>query len=543
MTRTRRTTTTETLPIFERIVDVEKRWVHFRELYPCIVDDPVQVYIHHRVQPPCPIANDDSNSSANKMKMRFFQRFASKLFFVSTTGDESRARVVDTLLTTADRAVSNDSFFSIPIRNDRLKLRVMVDVLATSDFLRTLDPSIVLEEPKDGRRYHVVCIVSSDRRTAYQRYKAHFIRYVLGCASSRYHAHVDLSRIFFFDMNTGRVSTYDVSTHRETMTNRIRKDVAWIRSCACPEVQYTLDPPSHAYLYPNMKVVARQEWVQAWKTRYAERIHEITLMYRCQPVHRQMLHRMGIRSFADPRFEKEAPMALFESSPLNRCILERSMALYHADERCDDCIYIPDEGVEIPETSVNLFVDFETCDGFIYWIGVGEHSDEKGWKYRWFTASKLTNDGQLEVMQRFQRYLDKFERKTVYYWYAEVRFWNHANDINAKPVSLEVDDWVDLYEVFSKTPIVVKDCFDFKLKTLAKAMRRFGMINVNIPTACSNGVESMVIAKRYFERRQEEEDEQQDADWLALWSYNCFDCRVLYEMWRYLKNRMENKET
>ena len=95
-------------------------------------------------------------------------------------------------------------------------------------------------------------------------------------------------------------------------------------------------------------------------------------------------------------------------------------------------------------------------------------------------------------------------------------------------------EWLDLCEVFKTEPIVVKGCFKFGLKEVAGAMRNHGMITSSLDSECKSG---MMAAVRAWEAYQTSYGSNSRV-MLDIAKYNEFDCKVLWEMLRYLRNNL-----
>ena len=82
-------------------------------------------------------------------------------------------------------------------------------------------------------------------------------------------------------------------------------------------------------------------------------------------------------------------------------------------------------------------------------------------------------------------------------------------------------------------PIVIKDSFKFGLKSIAKAMEKHGMIGTMLDSKCSSGMTAMVSAYKCYNT----EDKPSTCDIMKdISKYNEYDCKVLWEIIRYLRN-------
>ena len=510
---------------FRELREAKKTWIHFSDLYPCIVEDPIQIFLKHKLKIP-DISLFTNDNSLQEQKDKVHEIHKNHLFFVSKQLNKARFDIFDSKIRqeymdfiSDPPQVPSTNFFFVPFFNYRSKLKVMVDMIVTKKFLSILDPKWIpsVDNTHSFENHVVVCLVRSKKTTAYQQYQAHFIQKTLGA----YTKMIDMSSIYFFDMESSTMTCYSISEEEsKTYQRKISDDCRWLRNCTNPETVYTLFPPSHPNLYPNMKVSCKQPIYEKWKSNYAKELNEITLLWKCTTKQRECMHQKGIYSFMDPRFNIEDLML---KSQTDEEILQRMLSLYKNENLLID---VPQE-LDFPKTKVDFFVDFETLNNVIYWIGVGIF-DGQTYEYHEFVSRSPTCLEQQRIMQDFVSFLKCFPSKTVYYWYAEKRFWNRANHMNTVSIPLDFDDWIDLWEVFSRTPVLIKNCFNFKLKTLAREMKKMNMISITCPEQCGSGQDSLVVADRYFKHHSSE-------DYRILQEYNYFDCRVMFEILSFLK--------
>lgn len=503
--------------------DRQKPWVTFGDLFPCTQDDPIQIYLKYKRKLP-EIKEFNVSSSSFEHKDRFFENHKDHLFFVSKTYNDCRFKFFDQRFNCMDSVSPDDcvNYFSVPIFNYRMKLKMMIDMIARKDFLSKLDPSTTIGTEGDGveKPYRVVCLIQSKSLSKYQEYKAHFIHRIM----IRYGAFIDLSVIYFFNTEDARLYPFHIdSDSSKQFQKRISKDIRWTRHCMDTDVEYQLFPPSHPYLYPNMKMVCDNPLYQKFKEEYAYRLGEITLLYRCHPQHRWIAHERGVYSFMDPNFDAR----MLVKSDIDIEIIHKSIELYRSSSQTH---YISRNPC-FPNTDNNFFIDFETLDNVIYMIGIGEWTLEHGYRYRSIVARAPTVKEQERIMMELKNHLSTFTTKTVYYWSAEQKFWNRANNMNHTKVEMSFDDWIDLCRIFSQTPILIKNCFNFKLKPIAKEMKRMKMIDIECPELCSSGYDSITIARRYYRHYTSE-------DFRILEAYNHFDCTVMYEILEFLKKNV-----
>ena len=505
---------------FHEWTEAEKDWIDFKNMYPCFNQDPLQMYMKYHLDLPksdyTPRPPDDT---LQVLKNTFFTRHKSSLYFVSEHLSIFKYAFLEKKWGDHPR----ENFYSVPAHNRRSKLKMMIDMIVTKEFLQSLDPSLDRPDTKDGSASHksaILLLASSDKISEYQRYKAHFAVRVLSNHSCR----IDLDHVYFYDLKTEKVSCLTIHDEKEigTYQKDIGKYIQWIRNCIHYGDTYTLLPPSHPFLYPNMKVECDNSNYQKWKMDYALQLNEITLLYKCHPKHRENMHNKGVYSFLDPKFRVKD---LHVQHQKDEVVLEEMLSMYKSKTKQICGV----ENVVFPETSHSFFVDFETLDDRIYWIGAGVW-DGKEYLYKEFVSRFNTLEEQGRIMKEFSEWLKTYPSHTVYYWWAEERFWHRSEKMLGYSVPVDFGTWMDLCHVFSNTPIIVKNCFNFKLKTIAKEMKRMNMIEIVCPQECSGGEESMVLAKQYFQHHTTE-------DYRKLHKYNYFDCRVMFEILYFVKNK------
>lgn len=80
---------------------------------------------------------------------------------------------------------------------------------------------------------------------------------------------------------------------------------------------------------------------------------------------------------------------------------------------------------------------------------------------------------------------------------------------------------------------MIKDCFKFGLKHIAKALYKNKLIFTKLESNCDNGLSCMIKA---YEVYQNEKDPVNSKTMDDISKYNKFDCKVLWEILQYLRN-------
>lgn len=473
-------------------IDYKKIWISFSELYPCIINDPVQIYVKEYINM---TGDNEYNGVIDYKKKLWYINYKDHLECISQYRFFEKKYFQKT----------NKSYCIVPIRNVYYKMKMTLDILMNPLFLKN-----ELNYDNNESKYIPTFLIFNSKITDYHEYKAVCMTNLLYPLRNE----IQIDYVLFINVNTNEIICYNVGDKKNIKKNLL-KYTKWIRNVKNIGSIYTLDPPSHPYLYPNMKIQCNNNRLNEWKIEYANKLNEITLLWKCQSRHRMYFHNKGIMSYNDPRFLTVLPEILCNEE--DQMMVNKMLQLKQSSK-----VYFYDDEYEIPENCV-LFVDFEKADDIIYWIGVGEYKDKK-YKYLTFVASELNKMNEMNIMNSFTTYLDSIrENKKIIYWYAEPIFWKQSN------YNYEMDfdnEWIDLHRIFRDTPILIKDCFNFKLKTIAKKMYEYKMIDIKIPEDCQNGMESIELAKKYYQTKQ-------DDIFNMIYRYNYFDCRVMYEIMKY----------
>ena len=88
--------------------------------------------------------------------------------------------------------------------------------------------------------------------------------------------------------------------------------------------------------------------------------------------------------------------------------------------------------------------------------------------------------------------------------------------------------WVDMCDIFVKTPIVVRGAVTFKLKDIAKAMFSLNLITTTWTSDINSGFAAMQSAAEYY--RNKNSNVMNDIE-----EYNMVDCKVMWDIVKYLR--------
>ena len=475
---------------------------------------------------------------------------------------------------------------SVPIRNNYNKTQGIIDLLVRSDHMGDIveENPLSSEERRKGAsrlsgNYHYIVIDIKFSTLPLRADSIHLLN------SGHYPAYK--AQTLIYTQAIGRIQGYTAPyafilgrrwkftskkiTHRsyscldrlgkidfigvdEGFVQRTKEALAWVRDVRGNGSSWCIDPPSRPELYPNMCADSGQ-W-NGEKKRIADRIGELTNVWHVGVKSRNHALAAGITSWKDELCTAAALRLGGKRAP----IIDKIMAI---NRQSNDTLWPKKIQSNIngwKDQANEVFVDFETLSdifaGFnnlpiqkstnmIFMIGVGWEVNGV-WNHSNFICNTPTPDEEYRIMNEFMTFMSDRDFPRAHYWHAEERFWTAAENRQFDRACAEHNNdrkdhisdnwqgvkWCDMYKLFSTEPIVIKGCFKFGLKDIAKAMRSHGMIQATIGSSCNSGMMAMVKAWQCY---QSSPDPVTSDTMLDIATYNEFDCKVLWEIMTYLR--------
>ena len=478
--------------------------------------------------------------------------------------------------------------YSAAVKNTRTNTQGIIDLLIRSDMIDKLieEPPLTLEEANIGapllnHTFHYVVVdikfstlpLRADGKHLlnsghYSAYKAQ--TYIYNEAIGNIQGYT--SPFAFIMGRRWKFTQKDIKHNNYTCLNKlgridfkgvdsvypdkVKKAIDWVRDVKQNGSKWSINPPSRIELYPNM-CIDSGKWNEE-KEKIASNIGEITSIWYLGTKHRNKGLESNITSWKDPKCTTSK--VNFGGSRAH--IVDKIMKINRQNKVKILPKKIMGDTSNWRATSNEIFVDFETLSDIfsdfselpqqkstdmIFMIGVGWV--EGGiWKYKNFLCNKATYEEEYRIMDEFADFVRDRGNPNIRYWYAEPNFWSSAecrqfdlahNDNNIERKDNISDnwknlgEWTDLYNLFLKEPIVIKDCFKFGLKPIAKAMKAHGMIKASLDTnSCNSGMSAMINADKCYKSSDNPANSSTMND---ITKYNEFDCKVLWEIVTYLR--------
>jgi putative phage-type endonuclease len=176
------------------------------------------------------------------------------------------------------------------------------------------------------------------------------------------------------------------------------------------------------------------------------------------------------------------------------------------------------------ETTGHLSIDGERS--WVFMIGLGHLSNGR-WIYKSFIMNMLTERDEQRIAKEYYHYLDqisKDEKKPL-----RIYHWGHIEQTIFTKLGIRyrgVPDFdpaihVNMETIFRKNPILVKGCFNTKLKDISKILVKANYKVLNV----QNGCDAMEAASRIYKQSVIADD-----DWNNIRHYNELDCRTLFDI-------------
>ena len=475
---------------------------------------------------------------------------------------------------------------SVPVKNNYNRTQGVIDLLVRSDWLCNLvdlDPLSEQEQTKSAPRlngdYHYVVVDIKFSTLPLRADGVHILN------TGHYRAYK--SQLLIYTQAVGRIQGYTapyafimgrrwkytskkITNHGFSCLDRLGKidyDVTdrsyiketknainWVRDVKENGSSWSISPPSRIELYPNM-CLDSGKW-NSEKAKIAELNGEMTNVWNVGSKHRNTAIKAGITSWKDP----DCTAAVMNIGGKRGPVIDEILKI---NQQTTDKIrpaVVQNNINGWKEKCNEVYVDFETLSdifsGFgdlpqqkssdmIFMIGVGLEKDGK-WEYHSFICKAPTMEEEYRIMDDYMKFMRDLDNPKAHYWHAEKSFWKRAenrqfdlacadNNVDRKDHISDdwtTPEWCDMLHIFKYEPIVIKGCFKFGLKAIAKSMKDHGMITASIDSSCNSGMMAMVNA---WECYQSANDPANTATMKDISRYNEFDVKVLWEIMGYLR--------
>ena len=304
--------------------------------------------------------------------------------------------------------------------------------------------------------------------------------------------------------------------------------------------------PSSIELYPNMN--NKQSCWENEKKKLSKELKEITLIWRISYEDRNRLISMGITEWDNPYLlnnlyelkdtnTRDIQERIIHMNKYNNLIIEpRNISRDFKDIlKVDDNEFILDiESVLNLETKGSYFNnDIQKDLPNICIIGL-IIINNGNFVFKDFTIDDLTIESEKRNINNWLNFISKYDEIKIYHWgHAEKTYLENIHkrfpDIKLPKMKL-----IDLLHFFRQEPIIIKDCFNFSLKTIGKNMYKHGLIN-STWSDTDNGLDAMIKFKEICLKKDKNIPLKRYNEISEIIEYNKMDCVILKEILEYLR--------
>ena len=339
-----------------------------------------------------------------------------------------------------------------------------------------------------------------------------------------------------------RFGLIDYKENDDEIVKTAKGAVEWLREVESKGGEWDVYNPTRPEMFPNMTCDSDYPWSSA-KKQVAKRTEEITLLWNCGIRERRLAHLNGIYKLSDPRLTTE----IMDIKGERKRIIDNLLKV----NKSDNNKIIETNNLHIPVYDHEFYVDFETMNNdvdndlrvdsnFIYMIGVyyknNIHPEASSFCY--FMADDFTRNEEESVCKGFVEFLNeiKIKSKKLLHWgkheqttWEKVLKRHPSVEKEWKKYSVE---WVDLYSLVTKTPVVVKGAYKFSVKEMANSLCKQGLIkSCYKDSLIGDGLEATIAVIDAWKESKEKNIKLTQTDIIKdIIDYNELDCILLEEI-------------
>lgn len=465
------------------------------------------------------------------------------------------------------------------------KMRGVADLLVRSDYVNKIFKKKIIDKNMHNELFYIVidikwtsmvlCVdgktIRNDGRFKAYKGQLYIYNYILGKIQN-YMPPIALIMAKNWKIDSKYEPSYgyscydvagiiDYSDKDNIFVDKTLKAIEWINNVRINGLSYCPLNPTIKEMCVNASNHNDNSWTDV-KKEILEHTKDITQVWHLTQKHRDCGFDKNIKSWDDLECTTEN-LEMNDSKTSNT--IDKILDI----NRQNKYFIYPNKLKDIKDNRFNwkksyptdFFIDFETTSELlsklndinihnskintqlIFMIGVGYVYDDK-FHYKCFKMNELNLDEERRILTEFKNFIDDLsenldarEKYTtrLFHWsnaeqiMLENAFTRHNSLIDMWQNHIE---WIDLCEIFTSEPIVVKGSVTFKLKDITNALFSHGLIKTNWNNSeISDGISAMTNAMKYYDSNTKNEDIINN-----IMKYNKIDCKVLWEILDFLRN-------
>ena len=185
---------------------------------------------------------------------------------------------------------------------------------------------------------------------------------------------------------------------------------------------------------------------------------------------------------------------------------------------------------EILTSVYDTFSKFPKCntDQWIFNIGCG-YTKRKNFCFNSYVANTLPQEE--TIISQFVSFMEELPGKqvTLVHWTdIERRLFVQKIEQYSIKISKEIL-WLDLHKFFVNNNVLIRGCFNYKLKFVSRKLREHGLITSKWDNSFADGLGAMTGYIQYLRSKDQRIIK-------SIAHYNMIDCRVLWEIYELILN-------
>jgi len=335
----------------------------------------------------------------------------------------------------------------------------------------------------------------------------------------------------------------------DTYRNKVINAIKWLNILKKNNLQL-YPTPSVLELYPNMN--NKQSCWETEKKKLSKLIKEITLIWRISYEDRNHLIKIGINTWDNPYLLNN----LYEFKDTNTKFIQEKIIHMNKHENLiiEPRINLSQKFKEtLKINEIEFILDFESILNLeeqtnyfndninnkypnICIIGIILLTNNKYHSFKDFTIDNLTIESEKNNIINWINYISKYDTIKIYHWgHAEKTY---IQNIKKRFPDIKLPNMIliDLLYYFRSEPIIIKDCFNFSLKTIGKNMYKHGLIK-STWSDTDNGLDAMIKFKQVCLENSQNIPIKRYNEIAEIIEYNKMDCVILMEILQYLRSK------
>lgn len=305
-------------------------------------------------------------------------------------------------------------------------------------------------------------------------------------------------------------------------------------------LNFNFKKPLNKYLYPNMNNNMDGKYRKI-KIQISQKIGEITNIWNCGIDNRQNAINNNIYSWKS----KDCNSQILGIKGKRAKIID-TMLSFHRNKNNIIKINndIPNTNKWLDKDTVSFYVDFETFNNdsnsnIIFMIGLGwDYNNE--WNFKNYIIKNNSDEEEERILNNFVNDLSELCKKykiinpNIFHWsHAEPSIYNKVKN---KYRNLPDLNWFDLLNIFKNNLILIKDCYNYSLKSVSKEFYNKKFINTTWEDNVVDGLDAMFQAWKIYKNDTNVENNKIIKN---IQKYNEIDCKVMYELIIFIRNYLE----